>query len=339
MVRWSFIIVAMACFAGLSLGDAPSKPADGNFDEVLVSGKAIHITQSQLDQQFHRVLRMATESQQVIPEASQGPMKAAILEQLVFIALTTNRATASEVVRAKAESAEFVRGERERLGGADAFQKHLNELGVTEEGLGQQNFAEVLSRTVVDREVKARVKIPTADLKAYYDEDGSRWNKPEMARVAHILFATQDAQTGEKLADDKAALKKTRAEAALQRAKKGEDFGALVRDLSDDAPSKARDGEYLFQRGQMPKEFEDAAFALKPGEISGVVKTEYGYHIIKLLGRIPGKSFSFAEVESQVRELMVQREMQVRIPEYADRIKKEAGLAYSPKAPRRLPAL
>ncbi len=335
MFRWIFWLITAIALAITARGDIKSPaPGDGP-DEVLVTGASIRITRGQLDDQFQRMLLVATASQQVIPEKNRDSIKALILERLIFTALTTNRAKPAEIVIAKAESANFVKGEKQKYG--DGFEKHLKDTGATEDGLAQQNFAEVLSRMVVEREVKAQVKIPTADLKSYYEEDMKRWDKPEIIRVAHILLSTQDSQTGQKLPDDKIASQKRKAEEALDRAQKGDDFGGLVQEYSDDAPSKARGGEYTIQRGQMPKEFEDASFALKPGELSGVVKTEYGFHIIKALGRIPGKTFTFEEVESQVRELMVQREMQVRVPEYLARIGKEAGLVYSAAAPRRLP--
>jgi peptidyl-prolyl cis-trans isomerase D len=98
---------------------------------------------------------------------------------------------------------------------------------------------------------------------------------PEMVDAAHILFEVKDpSEDGEV---------KARAEAILKRAKAGEDFAELARKYSEDSGSASSGGDLgPFPRGRMVKEFEDAAFALKPGEISDLVRTEYGYHIIKV---------------------------------------------------------
>ncbi len=100
----------------------------------------------------------------------------------------------------------------------------------------------------------------------------------ETVEASHILFRVTDPS--------KDAEVKAKAEAVLKRAKAGEDFAELAKKYSEDTGS-ASQGGYLgpFQRGQMVKEFEDATFSLKPGEISGLVHTQYGYHIIKVLRR------------------------------------------------------
>jgi peptidyl-prolyl cis-trans isomerase D len=125
--------------------------------------------------------------------------------------------------------------------------------------------------------------IPTAEIlpgiKVSEQEILDEWNKmphEETVEASHILFRVTDAS--------KEAAVKARAEAVLKRAKAGENFSDLAKEYSEDTGT-AGEGGYLgpFQRGQMVSEFENAAFSLKPGQISDLVKTEYGYHIIKVL--------------------------------------------------------
>lgn len=100
------------------------------------------------------------------------------------------------------------------------------------------------------------------------------------ARAKHILFSTMDDK-GTPLAEDKKEEARKEAEKVLEKAKNGEDFVSLVKEFSQDPGSKDKSGEYIFTRGQMVKEFEEAAFSMKPGEIR-LIETVYGYHIIKL---------------------------------------------------------
>jgi len=100
-------------------------------------------------------------------------------------------------------------------------------------------------------------------------------------RAKHILLKTID-DTGAPLSDDDIAAVKAKAEEVLAKAKANEDFNSLVAQYSEDTASVPQNGELTFTRGQMVTEFEEAAFSMQPGEVSDLVETRYGYHIIKL---------------------------------------------------------
>ena len=133
--------------------------------------------------------------------------------------------------------------------------------------------------------------------KEAYDINPDRFMLPEQVRVAHVLIAPKSDSDNE-------ALK--RAEEVRNKALAGSDFAALAREYSDDPGSKGNGGDLgLMTRGTLVKAFEDAAFAMStPGEISPVVKTNFGYHVIRFIERQPGRQRSFDEV----RDLLVRRE-------------------------------
>src|SRR4029077_13997828 len=123
--------------------------------------------------------------------------------------------------------------------------------------------------------------------KKFYDENPAKFEQPETVRASHILLSTKDSSTNTELTDDKKAAKKKQAEDLVKRARAGEDFAKLAKEFSDDPGSKDKGGEYTFPRGQMVPEFEAAAFAMKTNQISDVVTTQFGYHIIKLIDKTP----------------------------------------------------
>jgi peptidyl-prolyl cis-trans isomerase D len=127
-------------------------------------------------------------------------------------------------------------------------------------------------------EVEAFAAANADRVKKAYDEGKDRWNKPKRVTARHILAkADADAPAD---ANDAARRK---AEQALERARKGEDFAKLAAELSDDGGTKARGGDLgSFGPGVMAKEFEEAAFALKPGELGGPVRTRFGWHVVKV---------------------------------------------------------
>jgi peptidyl-prolyl cis-trans isomerase D len=142
--------------------------------------------------------------------------------------------------------------------------------------------------------MRERVQVPAADVERHYKENQEQFSTPEQVRASHILFKTEGK--------DAAEVRK-QAEAVLARAKAGEDFAKLANAHTEEEIGKTRGGDLdFFGRGQMAKEFEDAAFALEPGAISGIVETPFGLHIIKTTEKRPAATRSLDEVRTQIED-------------------------------------
>jgi len=153
------------------------------------------------------------------------------------------------------------------------------------------------------------------EIEARYRENGQMYSTPEQVRASHILFKIEGK--------DEAAVKKT-AEAVLARAKAGEDFAALAKKYSEDDTNKDKGGDLdYFGRGAMAKEFEDAAFALAPGQISDLVKTSFGYHIIKSFDKKAASTRTLDEVRPMIAEQIKQEKAQQQATDLATQIAAE----------------
>ena len=141
--------------------------------------------------------------------------------------------------------------------------------------------------------IGAQLTVGEAEARAWFDGHKERFQQPEERRASHILIAS------EKLGKDKARAK---AEAVLQDVRKNPTaFADLAKKNSDDPGSAAKGGDLgFFGRGMMVKPFEDATFSLKDGEISGIVESDFGFHIIKLTGIHAAKEKPFAEVKGEI---------------------------------------
>ena len=168
---------------------------------------------------------------------------------------------------------------------------------------------------LLDLDALARAeKIDEADLRKAYEDTKSRFVSPEERRASHILIkADKDTSADER---NKA---KARAEALAAEARKNPaGFAELARKNSADG-SAAQGGDLdFFGRGAMVKPFEDTAFALKPGEVSGVVETEFGYHVIMVTGQRGGQGKSFEEVRAEVEAALRKSKAQKRWAEMAE---------------------
>jgi peptidyl-prolyl cis-trans isomerase D len=167
--------------------------------------------------------------------------------------------------------------------------------------------------------------LPEADLQRYYDENASRYTVAEERRARHILVkADKDAPAADR---DKA---KARAEALLVQARaKPADFAALAKANSEDEGSAAQGGDLdFFGRGAMVKPFEDAVYAMKPGEISPVIETDFGYHIIQFTEQRGGQKKALAEVrpeiEAELRKTLAQRKYAQAAEQFSNLVYEQA---------------
>ncbi len=173
-----------------------------------------------------------------------------------------------------------------------------------------------------------KVKVTDEEVRKFYDEHKeSLYEHPEQVRASHILIKTQGLKTEEE---------KKKAREKIEKVKKmvnepDADFALLARRFSD-CPSGKRAGGDLdyFAREKMAKEFSDAAFALKVGEISDIVETPFGYHIIKKTGEKPASTTSFEEVKDGVRHDLEKKKMLKLHQEQLAEAKKDAKIVYPP---------
>ncbi len=127
------------------------------------------------------------------------------------------------------------------------------------------------------------------------DDEAKKSLDENYVTAKHILISTVDADTGAPLSAEEKSTKKKLAEDILYRIRRGADFDKMVKEYGEDPGMTASPDGYFFTKGEMVAEFEAATFALKPGQVSGIVETAYGYHIIK---RLPNKAYTAEELEN-----------------------------------------
>jgi parvulin-like peptidyl-prolyl isomerase len=265
--------------------------------------------------------------------------------------LLNAKATAADKATGKEQVAKRMAEIKTKAGSDENLERQLKSVGLTRDELQMRMTDEATAEAVLKRSVKADVK--DEDVKKYYEEHTAKFEQPELAYAAHILFLTQD-QSGSPLPDDQKAEKKKKAEETLKRAKAGEDFGKLAKELSEDPGSKDNGGEYTFPKGQMVPAFEEKAFSMKPNEISDIVETQFGYHIIKLIGKMPAETAKLddevafpppparyiaikkswkgpadavegaAKLSTMIKEKLEADQMQTQAPEFLAKLEKEA---------------
>ena len=163
--------------------------------------------------------------------------------------------------------------------------------------------------------LRAKVTVPPADVERTYNTNQDQYSTPEQIRASHILFKTE----GNNDADVKA-----KAEGVLKQAKAGADFAELAKKYSEDEATAKQGGDLdYFGKGKMVAEFDQAAFAMQPGQMSDLVKTQFGYHIIKLVDKKPATTRTLAEVRPQIIDQLSYERAQAQATDMAQALAKD----------------
>jgi parvulin-like peptidyl-prolyl isomerase len=331
------VMLALALGAGGSYGAVPAGEGAGglsvgpavSLDEVLCRGKGVEIRRKQVDRALMQFKANAMARGQTVPESRLSDVEVMLLDRMVITRLLAGRATAEDKEKARVLADKFISETKQEAGSDGAFERQLLAMSFTEEEFETQILERAICEEVVERELRGKAQVTDEQVRAYYDENAERLHRPEMVRASHILKGTRDPVTGEELGAEQRQAKRREIEKLLERARQGESFGELAEAHSEDPGSREKGGEYTFSRGQMVPEFEAAAFSLEVDKVSDVVTTQFGYHIIKLLQRIPSEKIEFEKVAEDIRESLERREVQEKLlPAFLARLKEEAKLEY-----------
>lgn len=202
----------------------------------------------------------------------------------------------------------------------EQIKKSAEDLGISDDFLKEQAKLSLLIQKSQEK-FYSEEKVSDSEMKKYYDEHIDEYKKDEV-EASHILIKTTDDQN-KPLPEAEQKKAKEKAEKILKEVKAGGDFAELAKKYSQDPGSAANGGALgAFGKGMMVKEFEDAAFGMEPGQVSNLVKTDFGYHIIKVTDRIK-ETTSFDEAKEGIKEEILKNKYGEKIAELQKKAKIE----------------
>jgi peptidyl-prolyl cis-trans isomerase C len=315
-----------------------AKPADAMTalfgDPVIVKGKGFEIKRSELDDLVTSIKSAAAARGQNIPPARVPQIEGELLNRLLLTQLLLQQATSADKSEGAQKTDLQLSNLVARVGSQEAFERQLKLVGMTMAELRTKTVQEITAWTVVlPRELN--ITVTEAEVKQFYTDNPADFERPETIHARHILLMTMDPVTRTPLSADQQKAKQKQADDLLKRIRGGADFAALAKQYSEDPGSKENGGELPdFPRGQMVPEFEAAAFSLTNNQVSDVVTSQYGYHIIKLLDKTPAKKMALtdklpvadATIADRVKEVLKQQKMEKLAPAYLDKLKAGADV-------------
>jgi peptidyl-prolyl cis-trans isomerase C len=301
--------------------DVGAKASEGDIHQKVASVNGVIIERKELNKILQgmqsRQRGMGGQPNMVDPKE----MEAEALDNAVIVELLKQETKKKKVEATDAEVEEKIGQIRRNFPGDKEFDEMLAKVNMTQALLKDQLKQDLKIRKLIDTEVADKIQIQDQEVKAYYDEHLDAFKKPEQVKASHILVKVEAG------ADEaqKAEAKKKIQEIA-QKVKAGGDFEALATEHSD-CPSKAKGGDLgFFPKNAMVKPFAEAAFAMQPGQVSDVVETQFGYHLIKVTDKTPEGTQTFDEVKPNIARFLKQNAVQKEMQTYIEGLKKTAKI-------------
>lgn len=308
---------------------AVEKPAVPAVDKLIVTVNGAKVMQSQVNEKLKPQIDGYVKTGRKLPEAMLSNLRTQTVNNMIrerlleeLIKQAGIKATDAQVQAKVDEIA------KNRKVTAEEFFLKLAEQGLTEDMARAQIKKMIGFEKIMEKEDKdGELKVADEAVKKFYDDNPRYFKTPEMVKASHILIKTENLDEAGK------AEARKKIDGLLARAKAGEDFAELAEAHSEDPTAKSNKGDLGFfpkqGRRAMVVEFSNAAFALQPGQISDVVETKFGYHIIKVTDRKPAEEKSFEEAKDRILQQLKVQKQKVFSKKILDKLMSEAKIVWA----------
>jgi len=284
-----------------------------------VNGSAI--TQGEMDQEMGRYEQQLKMAGQTATPEQVGEVREKVLKGLVDRELLAQQTKKLGIATSDAEVDEQMATLKKRFSNEAQFADALTKMNLTEVQLKDELRQDKAIRKMIDQEVAGKVTLTDQDVKAFYDGHPEFFKTSEMVRASHILIKV-DPKASEA---DKAKARE-RILVIQKKVQEGGDFAALAKESSE-CPSSENGGDLdYFERGQMVGPFEETAFSLKPGTVSDIVETQFGYHIIKVTDKKEPGVTPYEEIKDKIQQHLKQQKVTEQLTLYVDQLRSQAKI-------------
>jgi parvulin-like peptidyl-prolyl isomerase len=286
-----YIASVLVCVAGLLQAAETSKL---NIPDPVAVVEGKEIKRAELDGPLNALIAKSGKKPEEITDAEKIAGARMIVDNLIIQELV-NKRSASTPVTDEEVDARFSKV-ASQFPDPKQFDAQLKEAGLTQETLKGKIKDGLRGNKWIEAQIAGKADVTEDETKAFYESHPDAFKAPEMVRASHILVLTPEGSTPEVIAQKEKAIN-----AAAARIAKGEDFATVAKEVSEDPGTKEKGGDLdFFPKQAMVPEFSDAAFALKKDEVSKVVKSKYGYHIIKQTDRKEARTIPFDEAKPKL---------------------------------------
>jgi peptidyl-prolyl cis-trans isomerase C len=286
---------------------------------AIVNGTEIH--RDALDRELELVTHRLQSQGRPINQEQQDTIQGKVLDNMIDRELLYQDAIKNGIKPdEKAITAQMDQMKKKFPGEAE-YQKALEMMHTTEADLRTNIAQSMVIQQLIEKKIAPGIEITDAQGKEFYDAHPELFQTPEQVKASHILIKADPSDSDETKDEARKKL-----ETVQDKLKKGEKFDALAKEYSE-GPSSAKGGDLgYFSKGQMVKPFEDAAFAMDKGEISDIVVTQFGFHLIQVMDKKAASTTSYDDAKPRIVDHLKQQKMIESVNAYVQKIKTDADI-------------
>lgn len=309
----AFILVFIFPLAPVSAKDEPGKIA------AKVDNRTIDM--QMFEQEVAKYMMQYQGAQGKLPPAFMQQIRTQAINTLINREVLLQESEKRGIKANKEEVQKGIKSVQSRFPSMEKFQEALANLKLTQSDFERQYMQQSKIQALLDQEIISKIKIKEDEAKAYFDANPAQFDQKEKVRARHILIKV------EQTADEKTKAEARKKLVEIQKKiMSGEDFAEMAKQHSQ-GPSNVKGGDLgYFGKGQMVKPFEEAAFKLTAGEVSDIVETRFGYHLIKVEDRKASKKAVYADNKQQIMGKLKNDRIQKEVNTFVQKLRQQAKI-------------
>ncbi len=321
-----YILLALFGIALASCATPTTKDetaADAAAVVATVNGSVIK--KGEFKQELDSTYRRYHEAGQLIDGSMYEQLKKEVLESLINLIVLEEHSRQLSIVVDEGAVEKHYQKAVSKYASKRAYHKALNEAGLTEADLRTRIRRTLAAQRVVEEHLSPKIIVTDEEVKTYYEENAFEFEHDVQVHAAHILIKVPPFADKEKRQQAQKRIREIQS-----KIKAGEDFAELAKTYSE-GPSKVNGGDIgYFSSAQMVPAFETAAFSLEPGEVSDVVATQFGYHLIKVYDRKPAGKVPFSEAGPMLKQRFFRQRLDASLEKLVEKLKAGASIERFP---------
>lgn len=308
-----FFIFLIAAPAPAAEEQAVEKPV------ALVNG--VVISWETLEGEAAKMMEMSAMQGDPLDEARVKDIKRDLLERLINYELLWQESVKKGVVVSDQAVTDELQRLKNQFPDESSFKQVVEGMGITEAQLRSSIRKNIAVRRLIEEEVVNKIEVASDQSESFYKNHSEFFEEPEQVKASHIYIGLKEDASEEESRKAEAAI-----EDVQKRLNEGEDFGELARETSQ-CPSSEHGGDLgFFSRGNMDKAFEEAAFSLETRETSPIVKSSFGYHIIKVTDRKEARVIPYDEAKENIDNYLRGEKANEKVEEYVNELREKADI-------------
>jgi len=312
--------ILFACIASDALSQTNSNP-----DATVAMVNEIPITEADVTLEVKRIQFQAKAMQKPLDQSMMLSMREKVIDSLINRELLLLQSKAKGITTDETDIDNSINQIKRRLEAGQSFESLMAEMGITMETMRIQVGQASAIQKLLEMEVYPQAMVSEKESRIFFENNPQYFKKPEEVKASHILIqVAPDASAEEKLAARK------KIEDIQIKIEAGDDFADLARQYSE-GPSGPNGGDLgYFDRKKMVKPFSDAAFELKPGQVSNIVETRFGFHLIKVYDKKAKSTYVFEDIKGRLGEILQQQKIQEETVRYLEALRRTAKIKRIP---------